>query len=96
MSTKENNTKPRPVPANQPSSSLAINIILAVAIVVVFFSHSAIKEKVVRLSVGVEKLSAPMSSEPLQLNVPGKNPMCPGAVDDFESCQEKLQRCKDT
>ena len=96
MSTKQNTTKPKPVKKEESGSNTFVNLILIAAIAAVFFGSSHIKESLQRVNKGVETLSAPLSAEPLKLDTPGNNPLCPGAVEDYDDCLDKLDRCKDT
>ena len=90
---KENDSKPSP---QVSTSNNSVNIILVLAIVAVLLCSQHIKDRVLEVSLGIERLSAPLNSDPISLDTPGKNPMCPNAVNDYDSCLEKLQRCKDT
>ena len=99
MSTKQTDSKDNKAKGSQKeetSSNSLINGALIVAIIVVVISSQQIKDSIVGWKAGIEHLSAPLSADPLKLDKPGKNPMCPSAVEDYESCLDKLQRCKDT
>ena len=96
MSSKDTTSKSKSSEKEETSSNSLINIALIIAIIVVVISSQYVKDSIVAWNSGINKLSAPLSSEPMKLDKPGNNPMCPSAVEDFESCMEKLQRCKDT
>ena len=96
MSSKPTEAKAKPSQKDESSSNSLINAALIVAIIVVVIASQHVKDSIVSWRAGIEHLSAPLSSEPLKLDKPGNNPMCPSAVEDYESCLDKLQRCKDT
>ena len=99
MSTKQTDSKDNKAKTSQKdeaSSNSLINAALIIAIIVVVISSQHIKDSIVMWKAGIEHLSAPLSPDPLKLDKPGSNPMCPSAAEDYESCLEKLQRCIDT
>lgn len=96
MSSKESPNKAKPVAQDSTGSNGLVNIVLLAAIVVVVLASQHIKDSLGAWKLSIETLSAPLSAEPMKLDRPGSNPMCPSAVEDYESCMEKLTRCKDT